>query len=65
MTNLPDSVWNFGEVGGRFDSGSGQWRIKKDVNRDWSIEFHFTELNGNADDFLTFFYLYGEGYHST
>lgn len=60
LTNLPDSVWNFGEVGGKFESGSGTWSIELDPNRDWSIALHFTKLNGKVDDFYTHFFLYGK-----
>jgi hypothetical protein len=60
MINLPDSVWNFGKVGGKFESGSGKWSIKMDQNRYWTIALHFTELNGFTDDLYAYFYLSGE-----
>jgi hypothetical protein len=59
MTNLPDMVWNFGESGGEFESGSGTWNIETDVNGNWSIRVHFTEMDGVANDLVTYFYLYG------
>lgn len=59
MINLPDSVWNFGTAGGKFESGSGTWSIEKD-NGAWCIGLYFTELNGVADNSRTFLYLYGK-----
>ena len=60
MTNLPDLVWHFGTVGGKFESGSGNWSIEKDINGDWCIELSFTELNGATENLRTEFYLYGK-----
>jgi hypothetical protein len=45
-----------------FDSGAGTWEVARDiVNREWAIELHYTMVNGQAADLVTYLDLLGHG----